>query len=325
MNPFEYVAPSDLREASSLLGTRWGQTEILAGGTDLMTSLKQGITKPKRLVSLRNIPELRRIQVKKNTVRIGAMVTLKEVAANPTIQEEFPSLVTAINGIGASQIINAGTIAGDLCQRPRCWYFRNGFGLLAEENGESLVRSGDNRYHAILGNGGSALFVNASSLAPALIALQAEITVVGAAGREREIATEELYQSPNSSDDREVALRANEIVSEIKLPRENMQNATYEVRHRHGLDWPYATASVALKIRSGIAREASVVLGHVAPTPWRAVAASNLLNGARVDALLAEAVGQAATQGAAPLTGNAYKVQMVKTAVKRALLAAANA
>ena len=104
-----------------------------------------------------------------------------------------------------------------------------------------------------------------------------------------------------------------------------MQNATYEVRHRHGLDWPYATAAVALKIRSGIAREASVVLGHVAPTPWSAVAASNLLNGARVDSSLADAVGQAAVQGAAPLSGNAYKLQMVKTAVKRALLAATNA
>ncbi|MBT5707039.1 MAG: molybdopterin dehydrogenase [Verrucomicrobia bacterium] len=325
MNPFEYVAPSDLREASSLLGSRWGQTEVLAGGTDLITSLKQGITSPRRLVSLRNIPELKRIQVKKNTVRIGATVTLKELAANPTIQEEFPSLITAIQGIGSSQIINSGTVAGDLCQRPRCWYFRNGFGLLAEENGDSLVRSGDNRYHAVFGNGGRALFVNASSLAPALIALQAEATIVGAAGREREIPVGELFQSPGNAEDREVALRANEIVTEIKIPRENMQNATYEVRHRHGLDWPYATASIALKVRSGIARDASVILGHVAPTPWSAVAASNLLNGARVDATLAEAVGQAATQGAAPLSGNAYKVQMVKTAVKRALLSAVNA
>mgnify|MGYP001203357250 CR=1 FL=1 len=325
MNPFEYVAPSDLREASSLLASRWGQTEILAGGTDLLTSLKQGITQPKRLVSLKNIPELRRIQVKKNTLRIGAMVTLKELAANPTVQEEFPSLITAIEGIGSSQIVNVGTVAGDLCQRPRCWYFRNGFGLLAEDNGESLARNGDNRYHAVFGNSGRAVFVSASSLAPALIALQAEVSIVGSAGREREINAGNLFQTPTNVDEREVALRANEIVTEIKIPRENMQNATYEVRHRHGLDWPYATASVALKIRSGIAREASVVLGHVAPTPWSAVAASNLLNGARVDSSLADAVGQAAVQGAAPLSGNAYKLQMVKTAVKRALLAATNA
>lgn len=325
MNPFEYVAPSDLREASSLLASRWGQTEILAGGTDLLTSLKQGITQPKRLVSLKNIPELRRIQVKKNTLRIGAMVTLKELAANPTVQEEFPSLITAIEGIGSSQIVNVGTVAGDLCQRPRCWYFRNGFGLLAEDNGESLARNGDNRYHAVFGNSGRAVFVSASSLAPALIALQAEVSIVGSAGREREINAGNLFQTPTNVDEREVALRANEIVTEIKIPRENMQNATYEVRHRNGLDWPYATASVALKIRSGIAREASVVLGHVAPTPWSAVAASNLLNGARVDSSLADAVGQAAVQGAAPLSGNAYKLQMVKTAVKRALLAATNA
>ena len=225
MNPFEYVAPSDLREASSLLASRWGQTEILAGGTDLLTSLKQGITQPKRLVSLKNIPELRRIQVKKNTLRIGAMVTLKELAANPTVQEEFPSLITAIEGIGSSQIVNVGTVAGDLCQRPRCWYFRNGFGLLAEDNGESLARNGDNRYHAVFGNSGRAVFVSASSLAPALIALQAEVSIVGSAGREREINAGNLFQTPTNVDEREVALRANEIVTEIKIPRENMHNA----------------------------------------------------------------------------------------------------
>lgn len=323
MNPFEYVAPSDLAEASTLLSSRWGDSEILAGGTDLITSLKQGITRPRRLVSLRNIPELKRIQVKKNTVRVGAMVTLKDLVANETVKTEFPSLVTAIQGIGSSQIINQGTIAGDLCQRPRCWYYRNGFGLLGEENGESLVRSGDNRYHAIFGNGGRALFVNASSLAPALIALQAEIIVKGPNGLEREINASDLFTTPASGDDREVSLRANEIVSEIKIPREDMQNATYEIRHRHGLDWPYVSASVALKIRSGIARDASVILGHVAPTPWNAVAASNLLNGVRMDNALAEAAGAAASRGATPLSDNGYKVQMVKTAVKRALLAAA--
>ncbi len=325
MNSFEYVAPSDLREASSLLGSRWGQTEVLAGGTDLVTSLKQGITQPKRVVSLRNIPELKRIQVKKNSVRVGSMVTLTELAANPTVQEEFPALITAIHGIGAPQIVNAGTIGGDLAQRPRCWYYRNGFGLLAEQNGESLVRDGDNRYHAVFGNNGRALFVSPSSLGPALIALQAEITVAGPGGREREVDAADFFQAPASSEERETVLRANEIIQEIKIPRDNLRNATYEVRHRHGLDWPYVTASVAFKVGGGVAREAAVILGHAAPTPWSAVAASNLLNGARIDADLAAAVGQAATQGATPLSGNGYKVQMVKTAVKRAVLAAANA
>ena len=323
MNSFEYVAPSDLTEATSLLATRWGASEVLAGGTDLITSLKQGITKPKRVVSLRNIPELKRIQVKKNNVFVGATVTLKELAANPTVQAEFPSLITAIEGIGSSQILNAGTTAGDLCQRPRCWYFRNGYGLLGEENGESLIRNGDNRYHAIFGNSGRAMFVNASSLAPALIALQAKVTIASGNGQEREIRAAELFRAPTSEADREVAILPNEIVTEIKIPREDMINATYEIRHRHGLDWPYATASVAMKVSSGIARDASVVLGHVAPTSWSAVAASNLLNGARITEALADEVGAAAARGASPLSNNAYKVQMVKTAVKRAILAAA--
>ncbi len=321
MNSFEYAAPSELKEAASLLGARWGETEILAGGTDLITALKQGITKPKRLVSLRNIPELRRIQVKKKSLRIGAMVPLAELAANAVVQEEFPALTAAIQGIGSAQIINAGTAGGDLCQRPRCWYFRGGFGLLAEENGQSLARDGDNRYHAIFGNAGRALFVSASSLAPALIALQTEIEVTGTAGKRR-IHARKLFQTPAGGEEREVALQANEIVTAIEIPRKNMRNAAYEVRHRRGLDWPYVAAAVAFEWKAGIAHDAAVVLGHVAPTPWPAAEASNLLNGGRITEELAAAAGQAAVWRATPLSRNGYKVQMVQTAVKRAVLAA---
>lgn len=322
MNPFQYIAPSDIREAASLLSSKWGQTELLAGGTDLITSLKQGITQPKRLVSLRNITELKQVEIKKKSVRIGAMVTLKMLAENSIIQREYPSLITAVKGIGSAQIINSGTLAGDLCQRPRCWYFRNGFGLFAEENGESMIRDGDNRYHAIFGNRGRALFVNVSSLAPALIALKAKITIIGTKG-EREIRAQDLFQIPKAQQDREVALQANEIVKDIKLPRENLQNATYEIRHRHGLDWPYVSASVAIKIRSGIAYEGIIVLGHVAPVPWISHA-SNLLNEVRIDASLAEKLGQVAVEGASPLSKNSYKTQMIRTAVKRVILEVAD-
>src|SRR5205085_7271308 len=138
MKSFEYAAPKNLKEATGLLEDTWGKTEILAGGTDLVTSLKQEITAPNRVVSLKNISELKGIKSDKTGLRIGAMTTLGELAAHTEIQRHFPALLQAINGIGSPQIISAATIGGDLCQRPRCWYFRNGFGLFGKQGATAL-------------------------------------------------------------------------------------------------------------------------------------------------------------------------------------------
>ena len=323
MKSFEYAAPKTLKEAAALLSDKWGETEILAGGTDLVTSLKQHITEPKRVVSLRNISEIKGIEIETKGVRIGAMTTLAELAEDKNIKEHFPSLVTAAIGVGSPQLMSVGTVGGDLCQRPRCWYYRNGFGLFAKHEGASLVREGENRYHAIFSNDGSALFVNPSSFGPALIALGATIAVSGPKGKTRKVPAEKFFQTPKTESDRETALRPNEIVTYIFIPIKGLRNATYEVRHRHGLDWPYVTASVAFQIKAGTASDARVVLGHVAPVPWHSSGASKGLNGAKVDAALAAKCGEAAAQGAKPLSKNAYKVQLVKAAVKRAVLAAA--
>ena len=322
MKSFEYATPATLAEATALLADNWGETEILAGGTDLVTSLKQGITGPKRVVSLRNISALKGIKVQNKVARIGALTTLSELAAHSAIKEHFPALVTAVKGIGSQQIISVGTVGGDLCQRPRCWYYRNGFGLLGKQGNTALVLDGDNRYHAIFGNEGPAYFVSASSLGPALIALGATIKVAGSKGSARAIAAKDFFRTPKSENERETALRPNEILTEIEIPVRGLKNATYEVRHRHGFDWPYVTATVAFESKGGAAANANVVLGHVAPTPWASASASRVLEG-KVDASLAAKCGQAATQGAKPLSGNGYKVQLVKVAVKRAVLAAA--
>ena len=215
-------------------------------------------------------------------------------------------------------------VGGDLCQRPRCWYFRNGLGLLAQQGGTSLVREGENRYHAIFATDGPALFVSASSLGPALVALGAELTVAGPGGKTRTVPAGEFFRAPKTDMERETALQPNEILTEISIPNRELKNATYEIRHRGGLDWPYVTASVAFGGR-GENNEARVVLGHVAATPWPAASAGRVLTGGRVDEALAARCGEAATEGAKPLSQNAYKVQMVKAAVKRAVLAAAAA
>jgi len=324
MNSFEYAAPKTLKEATALLGEKWGETEILAGGTDLVTSLKQHIESPGRLVSLRNISDLKGIEIETKSVRIGAMTTLGELAENKAIKEHFQSLVTAAQGVGSPQLMSVGTVGGDLCQRPRCWYYRNGLGSTARDRAV-LVRDGDNRYHAIFGTDGPALFVSASSLAPALVALDASMVVIGPKEKKRKVSAAEFFQTPKSESERETALKPNEILAEIEIPLRGLRNGTYEVRHRHGLDWPYVTASVAFESKAGVASGARVVLGHVAPVPWMASAAGKALNGARADEAAGVKCGDAAAQGAKPLSKNGYKVQLVKVAVKRAVLAAAAA
>ena len=295
MKSFEYATPRTVDEAVEQLADKWGETEVLAGGTDLVTCLKQGLTAPTRVVSLKAVKGLKGISSAKGTLTIGAMTTMGELADNADVQKHFPALATAAKNIASPQLLSTGTVGGDLCQRPRCWYYRNGYGLLAQKDGKSLVTGGDNRYHAIFGNSGKAKFVSASSLGPALIALGATIKTSA-----REIAADKFFQTPKTENERETVLKPNEIITAISVPVNGAKNATYEIRHRQGLDWPYVTASVA-KTNGGT----KIVLGHVAPTP-------------------VVVTGNDPAAGAKPLSGNAYKVKMVKTAVKRALAAASN-
>src|SRR5688572_11810571 len=145
MKSFEYAAPKSLEEASGLLSDRWGETEVLAGGTDLITCMKQQIAAPKRLVSLRNVTDLKGIKSEGKSVTIGATTTLGELAANSSIQEHFPALVTAAKNILSPQLLALGTVGGDLCQRPRCWYYRNGFGLFGNttDAGKTQITAAD--------------------------------------------------------------------------------------------------------------------------------------------------------------------------------------
>jgi xanthine dehydrogenase YagS FAD-binding subunit len=324
MNSFEYASPTDLEGAIGLLGSSFGEAEILAGGTDLVTSLKQGIVSPKRLVSLKAIAQLKGIEAGADAVHIGAMTPLVDVLEHAAIKKSFPAITTAIEGIGSPQIIAMGTAGGDLCQRPRCWYYRQGFGLFGQLDGRSLIPNGDNRYHAILGNSGPAYFVSPSSLGPPLVALGATIDIAGPKGKNRQIPVAEFFRIPGGSDERENVLAANEVVTRISIPLRGLASATYEIRQREGLDWPLVTASVAFARGAGRGKgQAEIVLGHVAPMPWRVPEAAALLTGKAVDSELAARAASAAVHSARPLSKNAYKVRLVQTAVKRAILAAA--
>jgi xanthine dehydrogenase YagS FAD-binding subunit len=323
MKSFEYVAPGSVREATALLDNTWGKTEILAGGTDLVTCLKQNLTTPARVVSLKNIAQLKGITKSGEAIRIGATTTLADLVQDPVIRESFPALITAAEAIGSPQMLAMGTVGGELCQRPRCWYFRNGFGLLARQGDISLVREGDNRYHAIFDTDGSALFVSASRLGPVFVAFGATVEAEGPEGRSRQIPAAQFFQVPKDEQSRETALQANEILTAIEVPLNGFKNAYYEVRQRHGLDWPYVTATVALRKQGGVIADARVVLGHVAPIPWVAPEAGAALRGSSLDEAMVTRSAEAAVTTAKPLSRNSYKVQLVKTAVKRAALEAA--
>ncbi len=320
MQAFEYASPKSLPEALGLLGSSWGEADVLAGGTDLLSLMKEYIHTPKRVVNIKGIKELGGIEKTSAGVRIGATVTVSELLASDLIKSRYPALIQAAQGISSMQIRNMGTVGGDLCQRPRCWYFRNGFGLLAMKDGKSLVPGGENRYHAIFGQA-PAYFVSASSFGPALIALEAKVKLASAAGT-RELPVADFFVVPSSEEEREIALKPNEILTEIFIPDEGAKNATYEVRHREALDWPLATASVALKMDGGKVRSAEIVMGHVGPRPVRAPNAARSLAGKTVTESVAEKAAAVAVKGARPLSQNAYKVQLAKAAVKRALLRA---
>jgi len=185
MQAFGYSNPTTVHDAVGQLGSQWGEVDVLAGGTDLISLMKEYIHTPQRVVNIKNIKELRGIGKSAGGVRIGATVTLEELASNAEIKQMFPSLQQAAEGVTSPQMRNMGTVGGDLCQRPRCWYYRQGFGLLAMKDGKSLVPGGENKYHAILGNSGPAYFVSASSLGPALIALGAKVKLTSAKGHVR--------------------------------------------------------------------------------------------------------------------------------------------
>ena len=322
MKNFEYAKPATLKDAIGMLGASWNDSAVLAGGTDLLALMKDLVVSPTRVVDIKGVKELAGLGAAAGGFRIGALATFEDLLRSKDIQSKYRAIWQAVDGVTSPQVRNRGTAGGDLLQRPRCWYFRLGYGLFAQKDGKPLVPTGDNRYHAIFGNSGPAQFVSPSSLGPALVAMDATIVVQGKAGA-RKVRAAEFFLSPKTPVDHENVVQPQEILTEIQLPAVQATSATYEVRQKMQLDWPLAVASVVLNIAGGTVKSARVVMGHVAPTPWRSEAAEAALAGKRVTEETATAAAEAAVKGATPLSRNAYKVQLAKVAVKRAILAAA--
>ena len=325
MESFEYASPSTVKEALALLGANFEDASLYGGGTDLLSLLKDNVEDTKRLVNVKKIGALHAIQNEDGGLRVGAAVTLEQLISASDVREHFRAITDAAENISSPQIHNMATVGGWICQRPRCWYYRNGFGLLAlDKDGHSLVAQGDNRYHAIFGNSGPAKFISPSSLGPALAVFDGRIHIEGSNGP-REVSVADFFVVPQKEGEREHALGPREIVTAISIPASSrgVKSAMYEVRQKEGMDWPLTSAAVALQMRGNTVERARIVLGHVAPKPWPADDAAKSLEGKSLDEATAAKAGDLAVQGATPLSRNAYKVQLARVSVKRALLRAA--
>jgi xanthine dehydrogenase YagS FAD-binding subunit len=319
---FAYVNAANEKEAIAALGTERGKFLPLAGGMDLLAMMKDYIAQPDRIVNVKNLDRTIR-KGQDGGLRIGSAVTLTELVAHADAARLYPALVQAAGEVGTPQIRNAGTVGGNLNQRPRCWYFRNEeFHCLKKGGPRCFAVEGENQYHAIFGDGPCHI-VHPSSLAVPAIALNARFRIVGPAG-EREVPAAEYYQMPDRNLFGETVLAPNELLTHVILPAPGAaRNATYEVRFKQSHDWPLAMASVVLSMSGKTVQGARVVMGAVAPVPWRSAPAEAALTGKAISEEAAMAAADAAVAGAKPMTQNAYKVQIARTAVKRAIMRAA--
>jgi xanthine dehydrogenase YagS FAD-binding subunit len=319
---FAYANPKTEQEAVAALDAARGRVLPLAGGMDLLALMKEYILQPDRLVNVKNL-DASIASTADGGLRIGAAARLVDLVEHPEAARHYPALVHAAAEVATPQIRNAGTVGGNITQRPRCWYFRyQEFHCLKKGGGRCFAVDGENQFHAIFGDGPCHI-VHPSSLAVPILAYAGRFRVVGPAG-EREVPADEFFQMPDRNLFGENALAPNELVTHIILPPAgNVRSATYEVRFKQSHDWPLAIASVALAMDGSTVRSARVVMGAVAPIPWRSPEAERALAGHVVSADSAGRAGDAAVERATPMSNNGYKVQIARTAVKRAVLKAA--
>lgn len=319
MRSFEHVNATNIKAAIALLSEP--ATEAIAGGTDLLGELKARLRSPKRLVNLKTLAKLREIRYSpKAGLRLGALVTLAEIERHPVIRERFPMLAQAAASAATPQLRNMGTVGGNLCQKPRCWYYRNKlFHCWLKGGDKCFAEDGENKYHAILG-ADRCHAVHPSDLAPALIALDATIRVVGP-DLDGEISLEELYTKPTESRRQMTILGPNELIVEIRVPtpKKNARGVYLKAMERQS--WSFALVSVAaqLSFESERIANARLVLGGVAAIPWRAKDSERILVGQKFSEELAQRAAEAAVAGAQPLRDNEYKVPLAKSLVKQAL------
>ena len=329
MRNFEYTSAPTTERAIELLSTATpdasARPRILAGGTDLLDEMKEGLIAPRRLVNIKTNGNLHSIRFSAaEGLRVGALTTLSELENSAAVRRNYPAVAAAVATIASPQLRNMATVGGNLCQRPRCWYYRDQALHCTRKGGPvCYALEGENTYHAILG-GYLCVIVHPSDLAPALIAYDARITYAGSDGRQT-IPLQDFFIGPEEDITRENILQPNQVVEEITVPAPAAGTRGVYLKVRDRQTWDSATVSVAavLEMEGPVCRRARIVLGAVAPKPWPAPAADKLLTGASITPTLAQQAAEAALDAARPLADNAYKVPLARNLVRRAILHAA--
>jgi xanthine dehydrogenase YagS FAD-binding subunit len=318
MSLFSYARPKALSEALKLLKNG---TVALAGGTDLFTLVRHGVSSPDKLVDLTGIEGLRGWSREKGKgIRIGALTPLADLETSPELAKLLSIVPQSLHDAATPQLRNMGTVGGNLLQRNRCWYFRDeGVPCWLKGGTRCFAVDGENRYHAVIG-AHECLMVAPSDLAPALIACDAELELVSSLGRRR-LKLGQLYLAPGGGQRREHAIKKGELITQIRIPESALQRRGTYLKAMDRKAWSFALVSVAAtaKVKDGRAQDVRVVLGGVAPVPWRVPAAEKVLEGTALDDNACLAAADLLLADAQPLRDNGYKVTLARELVRRAL------
>ena len=327
MKAFAYVNPTNEKEAVAALkfGSIGGVAMPIAGGQDLLARLKDYVSATDRIVNVKGALDTTVTATPDGGLKIGAAMKIVDLMENAQVQRLYPAVIAAAGGIGTPQIRNQGTVGGNINQRPRCWSFRNEeFNCYKKGGNRCFSPAGENQFHAIFGNNGPSHIVHPSSLAVPFVAYGAKFRLVSASG-ERVVASAEFFTMPTLRNvQKENVLADDELFTHVILPPPgNVKTGHYEVRYKASHDWPLAFTTVVLAMNGNTIASARVVLGAVAPVPWRSEDAERALVGKPLNEETAAEAGEAAVRAAQPLNRNGYKVQIARTSVKRAIMQAA--
>jgi xanthine dehydrogenase YagS FAD-binding subunit len=321
MPSFEYTRARSVDDAIALLSAP--NARIHAGGTDLLGCLRERIFPVGRVVALKNLHDLSGITENSGGVHVGALTTIRQLAASPTIANLFPGLAMAAGEVASPQLRNQGTVGGNLCQKPRCWYYRGDFNCLRKGGNDCFAINGENRFHCIVG-GDNCYMVHPSDVAPMLMALGASVTVKGPKGTRR-IPIENLHVRPADDPRRETVLDVNEIITEAVIPRPSPRHYSYYRKIRARRSWDFALAGIALSLQFDGPRVAAarVVLSGAAPFPWRSREVEEAITGRNLDDRTIANAASVVMKQATPLSQNAYKIRLFEAAIEEELKRAA--
>jgi xanthine dehydrogenase YagS FAD-binding subunit len=326
VKPFAFVEPTSLDEVIRLLGDGTGQARLIAGGSDLLGELKDELVSYARLVSLAGVDELRRIDDDGDGLRLGALVTVTQLECDSRLTGPYRILAEAARSVATPEIRTQGTLGGNLCQRPRCLFYRNALTPCLKKGGVDCpaLESPYQAYLSIMGGPGC-YSVHASDLAPPLIALGTQVSIAGPSGA-RTLALEQFFAGPERDIRRENVLAADEVLTSVTLPavRPRWQGTYLKARERTAGDFPVVSVAVGYALDDGRIRQARLVLGGVAPVPWRSPAAEAVLEDQPPSPELATRAAAAALASAQPLSHNAFKVEIGRALMERAIMAVAS-